>query len=127
MVNFREEHRSSRGIGQSRCFGRVSLILSHKGQDINEGGLLQSQQGRKPWYERSEADVSAIASQPGGLPSNVAATAAAVQWLPLVHSGGQLLELPALPTAAAGSAAAAADAQAERARDAVCASFHVAK
>ena len=63
----------------------------------------------------------------GGLPSNVAATAAAVQWLPLVHSGGQLLALPALPTAAAGSAAAAADAQAERARDAVCAGFHVAK
>lgn len=80
--------------------------------------MLWSQQSQKLWYERSDADVCSNSSQPGPGPS--AAAAAAVQWLPVVHPGGQLLALPALPAAHAGSAAAVADAQAERARDAVC-------
>lgn len=74
-------------------------------------------QGRKLWHERSDADACSTSSQQASLPP--AAAAPAVQWLPIVHPSRQVLALPALPAAHAGPAAAVADAQAERARDAV--------
>ncbi|CAL8471195.1 g10737 [Coccomyxa elongata] len=71
--------------------------------------------GRKLWHERLDADACSTSSQQASLPPIAAVPA--VQWLPVVHPGGQVLALPALPAAHAGPAAAVADAQAERARD----------
>ncbi|BDA46594.1 hypothetical protein COCOBI_09-0460 [Coccomyxa sp. Obi] len=93
-----------------------SMLPGSRRSTLSHSSSL-SQEGRKTWQERSDADVSSITSQLGEL--SPAAATAAVQWLPVVHPGGQVLALPALPVAHAGSAAAIADAQSERARDAL--------